>query len=234
MSEHVSASLGAYVLGALEPAERAQVEAHLPFCTACRDQLAAIAGLPGLLSQLRPEDLDVPDVADVPDVPADGSQDSTLTGPGADVLRRALTELAGWQRRKRIRTRVVGAAASVVVLTAGAGIATSLSTPNAPHPASFTTVAATDRGSHAAALFELHPQPWGTAVTVRLQHVPAGTHCRLTTIDHRGQQQTISSWQADYDGGASITGASDLAPTDIATLQIITANGHTIISAATA
>lgn len=228
MSEHVTASLGAYVLGALEAADRAQVEAHLPFCPACRDQLAAIAGLPGLLSHLRPEDLAVADAT------ANGSQDSTLTAPGADVLRRTLHELAGQQRHKRIRTRIVGTAASVVVLTAGAGIATALSTPNTPHQGAFTTLAATDSSSHAAAVFELHPQPWGTAVTVRLQHIPAGTHCRLITIDHRGQQQTISSWQADYDGGASITAASDLAPTDIATLQITTATGHTIISAPTA
>ncbi len=228
MSEHVSASLGAYILGALEPVDRAPVEAHLPFCTACRDQLSSIAGLPGLLSHLRPEDLDVAEAT------ANGSQDSTLTAPGADLLRRTLHELASRQRHKRIRTRVVGTAASVVVLTAGAGITTTLSTPNTPHPAAFTTVAATDPSSHAAVVFELHPQPWGTAVTVRLQHIPAGTHCRLITIDRHGRQQTISSWQADYDGGASITAASDLTPTDIATLQITTATGHTIISAPTA
>ena len=53
MGEHVTANLGAYALGALEAADRAQVEAHLPFCSACRDQLASIAGLPGLLSHLR-------------------------------------------------------------------------------------------------------------------------------------------------------------------------------------
>lgn len=224
MSEHVSAGLGAYVLGALEPAERAQVETHLPFCPACRDQLAAIAGLPGLLSHLRPEDLDA----------GEGSEDSELTAPGADVLRRTLTELASRQRRRLTRTRVLGAAASVLVLAAGAEIATTLATPSAPHQAPFTTVAAADQSSHAAAVFELHPQPWGTGVTVRLQHVPAGTHCRLITIDHRGQQQTISSWQADYDGAASINAASDLAPTDIATLKIITANGRIIISTPTA
>lgn len=227
MSEHVTASLGAYALGALEPAERAEVEAHLPFCSACRGQLATIAGLPGLLSHLRPEDLDVVEVVDA------DSASSALTTPGADVLRRTLSELAGRQRRQRIRTRVLSAAASVVVLAAGAGIATALSAPTAPHQGALTTIAATDPGSHAAAIFELHPQPWGTAVSVHLQHVPAGTHCRLITIDHLGQQQTISSWRADYDGGASINAASDLAPTDIATLQITTATGRMIISAAT-
>ncbi len=221
MSEHVTASLGAYTLGALEPAERAEVEAHLPFCPACRDQLATIAGLPGLLSHLRPEDLDVVD---------EDIDSSALTTPGADVLRRTLNELAGRQRRRRIRTRVLSAAASVVVLAAGAGIATALSAPTAPHQGALTTIAATDPGSHAAAIFELHPQPWGTAVSVHLQHVPAGTHCRLITIDHLGQQQIISSWRADYEGGASINAASDLAPTDIATLQITTATGRRIIS----
>ncbi|MGH3631258.1 MAG: anti-sigma factor family protein, partial [Sciscionella sp.] len=52
--------LGAYVLGALEPAERAELETHLADCPACREELAGLAGLPGLLSQLSVDDLDAP------------------------------------------------------------------------------------------------------------------------------------------------------------------------------
>ncbi len=40
-------SLGVYVLGAIDPAERALVDAHLATCRDCRDELAGLAGLPG-------------------------------------------------------------------------------------------------------------------------------------------------------------------------------------------
>jgi anti-sigma-K factor RskA len=43
---------GAYVLGALTPAERATYERHMATCPGCRDAVAEMAVLPGLLSRL--------------------------------------------------------------------------------------------------------------------------------------------------------------------------------------
>jgi anti-sigma factor RsiW len=48
-------SLGVYVLGALEPAERAAVDAHLAGCEACRAELAGIEELPALLASVSEE-----------------------------------------------------------------------------------------------------------------------------------------------------------------------------------
>jgi hypothetical protein len=45
---------GAYVLGALAPAERADYEQHLATCSCCREAVASIAVLPGLLRRLAP------------------------------------------------------------------------------------------------------------------------------------------------------------------------------------
>ena len=45
-------SLGVYVLGAIDPAERALVDAHLATCRDCRDELAGLAGLPALLARV--------------------------------------------------------------------------------------------------------------------------------------------------------------------------------------
>lgn len=47
---------GAYVLGALAPAERAAYERHLATCSFCREAVAEIAVLPGLLGRLDPSD----------------------------------------------------------------------------------------------------------------------------------------------------------------------------------
>ncbi|HUN37911.1 MAG TPA: zf-HC2 domain-containing protein [Trebonia sp.] len=43
-------ALGVYVLGAIDPAERARVDAHLATCEACRAELDEFAGLPGMLA----------------------------------------------------------------------------------------------------------------------------------------------------------------------------------------
>jgi hypothetical protein len=47
---------GAYVLGALSPVERAAYERHLATCSFCREAVADIAVLPGLLGRLDPAD----------------------------------------------------------------------------------------------------------------------------------------------------------------------------------
>ncbi|MEV1143541.1 zf-HC2 domain-containing protein, partial [Micromonospora sp. NPDC049799] len=49
---------GAYVLGALAPAERAAYERHLAGCADCRQAVAEIAVLPGLLGRLDPAGLE--------------------------------------------------------------------------------------------------------------------------------------------------------------------------------
>jgi len=43
-------NLGAYVLGSLEPAERAAVDEHLLSCPTCAAELADLTGLPALLA----------------------------------------------------------------------------------------------------------------------------------------------------------------------------------------
>jgi anti-sigma factor RsiW len=46
--------LGTYVLGAISPQDREALVRHLTSCPACRDELAAMAALPGLLRRARP------------------------------------------------------------------------------------------------------------------------------------------------------------------------------------
>ncbi|MFL6118633.1 anti-sigma factor family protein, partial [Actinophytocola sp.] len=49
-------TLGVYLLGALDPAERSAFESHLPYCEICRGELVRLAPLPGLLNQITPGD----------------------------------------------------------------------------------------------------------------------------------------------------------------------------------
>ena len=50
--------LGVYVVGAIDPAERALVEEHLAECQPCRDELAGMAGLPAMLSRVPAADVE--------------------------------------------------------------------------------------------------------------------------------------------------------------------------------
>lgn len=48
---------GAYVLGALSPTERLEFEEHLTRCDDCSRSVRELAGVPGLLAQVGPDDL---------------------------------------------------------------------------------------------------------------------------------------------------------------------------------
>ncbi|MGI8452084.1 MAG: zf-HC2 domain-containing protein, partial [Streptosporangiaceae bacterium] len=39
----IRAALGVYVVGAIDPADRAAVDSHLAWCTGCREELAGLA-----------------------------------------------------------------------------------------------------------------------------------------------------------------------------------------------
>jgi len=49
-------TLGAYLLGALDPQERFEFEAHLGGCDTCRAELVRLAPLPGMLNQISLDD----------------------------------------------------------------------------------------------------------------------------------------------------------------------------------
>jgi hypothetical protein len=97
---------GAYVLGALSPAERAAFERHLPGCASCRESVADLAVLPGLLGRL--------DAATV--LPVDPAPVSLLrrTLAAAAAQRRA-------QRRRRVWYAMAGGVAAVA-LAVGVGV----------------------------------------------------------------------------------------------------------------
>ena len=112
-------SLGVYVLGAIDPAERSLVDAHLQTCRECRDELAGLAGLPALLARVNPDEISriCPDDtilssagrASVP-VPAEEPPPGELIGTVLDLAA---------ARRRRTRWRFAAAAAAVVAVAGG-------------------------------------------------------------------------------------------------------------------
>jgi hypothetical protein len=214
----VTTSLGAYVLGALSGAERAEVETHLVGCAACREELAGLAGLPGLLAQLDPNDVQ--------------NLETLQAAPAGLLADRAVQALHRQRRQDRRRGRVRTAAAALAVAAVAATVIGALwpaRTEQSP-PALGRTLSATSASTGVHGDLQVSQQTWGTALHLSLRGVPPGTHCTLFTVLTDGQRQRGGSWQASYEGTASINSAADARPEQLAKVEVVNAQGSTLLS----
>ena len=190
-------SLGVYVLGSIDPAERGLVDAHLATCQECRDELAGLAGLPALLARLTPDEVGRIS-ADDPVHAASGEPPAGLVG--------TVLDLAAARRRKE-RWRYVSAAAAVVVLAAGAfaGLKTATSTTRpvviGSRITSWESAAGTNRATGASATVAYASQPWGNAFEVLVRRIPMGTTCQLWVVHPDGTRTQVAAWTTARDEG---------------------------------
>ena len=206
----VRTALGAYVLGALEPTDRSDVDEHLPLCPACRDELAELAGLPGLLGRL--------------------TADEVLAGPVRPepaLLERLLAGVARHRRRTRRRLLVAAAAAVVALLSVG-GTAAILHS-QAPHPRVVRAEGQAVSGTVVRASVGVLGKPWGTELTLRLHGVPRGEHCRLVAVARDGRTEVAGSWEVSYSGDTNLTGATAIHPKDLRSLRVVTSAGQELV-----
>jgi anti-sigma factor RsiW len=213
-------ALGVYVVGAIDPSERAFVDRHLAGCAECRDELAGLAGLPALLGRVTLDEVER------------GSVDE-YTGQPPERLLTAMLDTARRRRAQRRRNVVLAVAASAVVLLgAGAG-AESLISPTATvqHPVAgprWETVSHTDATTNVSAEVKYAEQPWGTETKVWVSGVKSGTKCDLWAKDAAGRRTLVGSWwyenqRAWYPGSTAVEAAS------ITSFQI-TAHGKTLVT----
>jgi Putative zinc-finger len=236
-------ALGAYVLGALEREERAELEAHLETCDICRQELDRLAPLPGLLSRLTVEEAEVLDAAD-PALGDFGAADPALAlrepaaeeaAPSAATassapLERALFEVARERRRSRRRVRAVGLVAALMLFATAVVGALLLAgdEEGMPAPAPLTASASDLRtGVHGSA--ELTREPWGTRVEVSLAGVRPGEHCRLVARAAGGRSEVAASWRADYLGTAEVPGAVAIPADRLVSLDVVTADNRVLV-----
>jgi hypothetical protein len=199
--------IAAYVLGALEPAERDLVRAHIPLCAECRAAPAEIAPVPALLYRVSPED-----AAAGPPVPDEA------------MLGRLLTAAAA--TRKVRRNRVLAAAAAALVLAAG-GTAVALVMNDETTPTGRLTLTA-QPGIHAT--LDVRPVGSGTEFGLELSGVASEEHCRLVVVADDGERSVAASWTATYDGTATFNGSTALPPNRIDRLVVETDQGRELAS----
>lgn len=193
-------SLGVYVLGAADGAERAQVEAHLPGCPACQAELMRLAPLPGML-------------AGVP-----GGMRAQVDPPGRTAGRPAS---AGTRTRPARRWRAIAAAACVAAAVGTAGGIWLTATGAAPRPAT-VTFSGTNPAMHVSATAVLTPTSWGTSIQLRLRGAPLNVPCRLIARSRAGATEVTGVWDAWRDGPITVPGSAGWRPSDIASLQVAT------------
>jgi anti-sigma factor RsiW len=183
-------ALGVYVLGAIDPAERSQVDRHVTGCQECRDELAGLAGLPALLSRVSADEVGRISLEDADAAPVGAT-------PPGDLLESALS-LTAARRRRQHRWQAAAAAAAAVVAAAGivAGLRLASGAPasaSAP-PASWPTARTTSALSGVTATLRYDREPWGTAMDIQVIGVPSGTTCQLWVTDAQGVHLAVSGW----------------------------------------
>ena len=175
--------LGVYLLGAIEPAQRALVDRHLTACPQCRAELAGLAGLPSLLRR-------VP-VGEALQLAPDAAA-ALVPSPSLTALAR---RVSGIRRRRWCLT---AAAAAMAGFAAAAGLhalnPAAARTPAAAAPRWAITADGANQVTGAWAAVRYTPLPWGTEMEVQVTGVAAGTRCQLLVTGPRGQDLAAGGW----------------------------------------
>jgi|SRR5579859_1299496 len=217
----VRQALGVYVLGAIDPAERAQVDEHLATCPNCREELASLAGLPAMLRK-------VP-VVEAERLAAAEAEPGAIEMPSEQMLTSLVARTSNVRRMHRWRGLAAAAAVVLVSLGGGAAIATALQ-PSAPAPAAFHwhVASASESGIHMTVMYRKVES--GTDVKTNVTGpLPPGTVCQLQVVDHQGQVMVLGGWQS-WNEAAWYPGSASISPSDISTFEL-TINGKVVATA---
>jgi putative zinc finger protein len=228
-------SLGVYVLGAIDPAERALLDAHLMTCEECRDELAGLAGLPALLARVNPDEISriCADDAVGSSVPAAVAVEDR---PPGELMGKVL-DLAE-ARRRRSRWRIAASAAAVAAIAGGLfGGLSSISTtrtikvPLSAGPSQWETVQAVSKVTGASASVAYSHEEWGDAFEVLVDHIPVGTTCQLWVVHPDGTRTLAGAWTTARDEGKVWYAGSTAATDKAATSFQITSGGKVLLTA---
>jgi hypothetical protein len=186
----VRLSLGVYVLGAAEPAERALVRMHVAWCRDCREELSALAGLPGLLRRVPADEAERFFASK-----ADAAGQADLAGPADPLAGSALPRLLSRTARTRRIRRWQAAAATAAAVAAAtvSGVAASGGF-GGPGSIPWETFSARNAVTLVSATVRYAPAPWGARVEVRVRGIAPGTPCQLRVTGPLGQIRIAGSW----------------------------------------
>jgi hypothetical protein len=219
MSDSIHEWDGAYVLGALSPEERRRYEEHLAECSACSRSVRELAGIPGILGTLDPEE-----ALALRDLPDEGALRDGAHAPdrAAGIARRV--------HRRRRRSRLTTALVLAVVLIVGS--AGGWSVVRALQPAARPTathVLSPVGDSHLSAELQVTPVGWGTKLqwscayrALATEH--GGTYApmsySLVVHTNAGTAMTVATWTSDEGQAKGLVAATAIPADSIASVDI--------------
>ncbi|WNM41574.1 zf-HC2 domain-containing protein [Micromonospora halotolerans] len=224
---------GAYVLGALAPADRAAYERHLGGCASCREAVAEIAVLPGLLGRLDPAGLEqfLPSATETSRVPA-------LLDAARDRRRRE-------RSRSRRRYALTALAAAALAVLAGVGVSlvrppaaplpTARATATAPAPVAMTAMRPVAGAVPLHAEVGLTDKRWGTEVTMRCGYDQGAGHreaytFRLVAHGPDGATEQVGTWLAAPGDNVRVVGATHFTHGELVRLELVRADGTPVLA----
>jgi hypothetical protein len=222
---------GAYVLGALAPAERLEFEEHLTGCVACARSVRELAGLPGLLSRV--------DRA-VMEEPGGGP-------PVPDTVLPALLQAVRRTRRRRSLATAGAVAATVAVAVLGLalwGPGDGGESPSAGDQAS-SGVASPSAGrpmvpvGHAPVRGRLAfaSVAWGPRLELSCTYAPDSHRYELPetasyalfVVTREGRTEQVGTWRSAEGRTMHVTAATSASRRDIASVEVRTSDGQPVL-----
>jgi Putative zinc-finger len=211
---------GAYVLGALAPAERADFERHLGTCAVCREAVGSLAVLPGLLGRLEPGRAIALASGGGPAEPAP----PTLL---PRVLAAAAQQRRYTRRRSRRRRTALGAALSltVLLLVAVVGVGVHMRDEQAPSsPAMSAMRPASQTWTPVSADVGIVPTPNGSMVVLTCWYASEyhNTWVLRVVVFPRdgGPAEPLGTWTAAAGEKVSMSGVTHLTPDQISRVEL--------------
>jgi hypothetical protein len=219
---------GAYVLGALSPAERAAYERHLATCSFCREAVADIAVLPGLLGRLDPADFAK-------------LLDPTLSQPAPNRMPDLVSAAQSTRRRerKKLRVRVLSTslAAAVVALVVGVGAVFWMGADQPQTPPTGPTVAMTAVAGEVpvSAQINLTGLSGGTRVDLKCSYHKTSPSMKSYTIwlmayGPDGETDAMGSWVASPGKEFSMSGVTHFVGANLSRLALVRNDGKALLA----
>lgn len=229
--------LGAYVMGVVDPRERADVDTHVAACHRCSGEVAELSIVRRVLDDAR-HDVVVEHLSFGEDLAAD-------SGDPADdlVLQRTLRQVRADTSRRR-RSRALAVAAAVIAvggLTGASGVvvgrATAPDPPTstaAPPPSPGRVIQATDDETGVSMTARVTAARAWTRLSVSVEGVPPGTTCRLVAVGADGRREAAGSWIVGTPRpGAprgTVDGSAAIAESQLDSVELLDGEGRRLLS----
>jgi predicted anti-sigma-YlaC factor YlaD len=222
----IKQALGVYVLGAIDPVERAQVDQHLATCADCREELAGLAGLPAMLRK-------VPFI-EAERLAAAEQEPAFAEAPSPEMLPSLVARTANVRRIRRWRGLAAAAAVALVAVAGGAAVTSALqssgsSPPGNPQLAGWHQTAGAGPAPGAHLTVEYRHEPWGTQMRVNVTGLRSGTVCQFRVTDKAGGKSVVGSW-VSWQATTWYPASTWQAENELRAFQV-TVNGHLVASA---